>query len=97
MMPHLGHTELTVDSKVAGVYMWALVKDKKRKTLQPSLLSLSDEYLHAIRFELTFAGLHAFEPRVINVSVASTPTVLKPSTTRSATTDSPGLPERATF
>ena len=33
MMPHLGHTELTVVVVTAGVYMWTLVKDTKRKTL----------------------------------------------------------------
>ena len=52
-------------------------------------------HLHALSLELTFAGLHALKPPVINVSVAGTSTVLKPSTTRSATTDSAGFPERA--
>ena len=40
---------------------------------------------------LTFTGLHALRPSVTNVSVAGTSTVLVPSTTRSATTDSAGL------
>ena len=53
---------------------------------------LSSYYIHALRLELTtFAGLQAFKPPVINVSVAGTSTVLKPSTARSATTGSPGL------
>ena len=52
-------------------------------------------YLHAISLALTFASLHALKPPVINVSVASTSTVLKPSTARSATTDSAGFLERA--
>ena len=45
--------------------------------------------------ELTFAGLHAFKPPVINVSVAGTSTLLKPSTARSAATSPAGFPERA--
>ena len=46
-------------------------------------------------FGLTFAGLHALRPPVINVSVAGTPAVLEPSTPRSATTGSARFPERA--
>ena len=41
--------------------------------------------------ELTFAGLYALKPLVINVSVAGTSAALVPSTARSATTDSAGL------
>ena len=48
----------------------------------------------ASNIELTFAGLHAIRPPVINVSVAATSTVLKPSTAGSATTDSAGFLER---
>ena len=55
--------------------------------------SLFDRYTHAIL--LTFAGLHAFRPPVMNVSVASTSAVLVPSTTGSAATDSAGFLERA--
>ena len=44
---------------------------------------------------LTSAGLNAVEPPVISVSFASTSAVLKPSTTRSATTASAGFFERA--
>ena len=44
-----------------------------------------------LTFGLTFAGLHALRPPVINVSVAGTPAVLEPSTPRSATTKSAGL------
>ena len=47
--------------------------------------------------ELTFAGLHAVRPPVINVSVAGSSAVLKPSTARSAATVSAGFLERATF
>lgn len=35
-----------------------------------------------------FAGVDALKPHVISVSVVGTPTILIPSTTRSATTDS---------
>ena len=52
-------------------------------------------YRYAIGLELTFADLHAFQPPVINVSVADTPAVLVPSTARSAATDSTGFLERA--
>lgn len=45
------------------------------------------------RFE--FASLHALKPPVTNVSVAGTSTVPKPSTVRSAATDSAGFPELA--
>ena len=48
-----------------------------------------------IGLELTFAGLHAFRPRVINISVANSSTVLEPTAARSATTDSAGFMERA--
>ena len=51
--------------------------------------------LHDIGLELTFAGLHAIKPLVINVSVPGTSALLKPSTARSATTDSAGFLERA--
>ena len=54
-------------------------------------------HLHAIGLELTFAGLHAFRPPVINISVADSSAVLEPSTARSATTDSAGFLEDATL
>ena len=44
--------------------------------------------------ELTFARLHALRPTVIHVSVAGTSAGFKPSTARSATTESAGLLER---
>ena len=52
-------------------------------------------YLHASSLELTFAGLRALEPPVVNVSVASTSAVLIPRTARSTTTDSAGFREHA--
>ena len=54
-------------------------------------------YLHPVRLELTYASRNALEPPVINVSVARTSTILKPSTARSATTDSAGFRKRATL
>ena len=57
-------------------------------------VNLVKMYLHAVNIELTFAGLHALRPPVISVSV---PTILIPSTARSATTDSAGFLERATL
>ena len=45
--------------------------------------------MHAVRLGLTCAGLHALKPPVFDISVvAGTPTLLKPSTTGSAATDS---------
>ena len=44
---------------------------------------------------LTFTGCDALKPPVISVSVDGNSTVLMPSTTRSATTDSTGFRKRA--
>ena len=54
-------------------------------------------YRHALNLALTFAGLHALRPAVINIPVAGTPAVLVPGTTRSATTASAGFLERVTL
>ena len=53
--------------------------------------------LHALGLELTFAGLHALRPPVINVSVVDSSAVLEPSTARSATTGSARFVECAAF
>ena len=50
---------------------------------------------HALNFELTFAGIHALRPLVIDIPVAGTPAVLKPGATRSATAYSAGFLEHA--
>ena len=97
MVPHFAHTELMIVVAATGVDIWALVKNKNSKTRQQSLPWLSDNHVYVISLELTFTCIHTFEPPVINVSVAGTSTVLKPSTTRSATTESAGFTERATF
>ena len=52
-------------------------------------------YMTLIALELTFACLHALKPPVSNVTVAFSSAVLKPSTARSATTDSAGFLEGA--
>ena len=55
-------------------------------------------YLYVIiRLTLTFAGLHTLSPSMINIPVAGTATVLKPRTSRTATTGSAGFLERATL
>ena len=53
--------------------------------------------MYVVSLELTFTGRHALEPLVINVFVADTSAVLKPSTASSATTLSAGFLKRATF
>ena len=52
--------------------------------------------LHVIDLELTFAGLHAIGPPVIDIFAANSSTVLEPRTTRSAATESAGFPECST-
>ena len=52
-------------------------------------ISVSKHAHSVVHLRLTFAGLHALKPAVIHVLVASTSTILVPSTARSATTDSP--------
>ena len=98
MMPHLEHMELMLVVTAAEVHMWSLVEGTKNtNTLSNSLFSVVSMvmYLHAINIELTFAGLHTLKPRLLNVSVVGSSTLLVPSTARSATTDSAGFLERA--
>ena len=61
-----------------------------------TLLGLRED-LSTVSLGLTFAGLHAFRPPVINLVAAKRSAVLEPSTARSATTDSAGFLERAAF
>ena len=68
-------------------------RDKEKNAHQP----LFSHVLKYYWMELTFAGLHAFRPSVLNVAAAKSSAVFEPSTTRSATTDSTGLMERATL
>ena len=73
-------------------------QDEKEKNavIVKSYSIFSSLRLHDITLELTFASLNALKPPVINVPVADTSTILKPSTARSATTDSAEFLERAT-
>ena len=50
---------------------------------------------YADSLELTFAGRHALKPTVVNVFVAGTSAVLKPSAARSAAADPAGFRECA--
>ena len=50
-----------------------------------------------IGLELTFTGLHAFGPPMINILVDNSSAVFEPSTARSAATDSAGFLECATL
>ena len=54
-------------------------------------------FYYAVSLELTFTGRHSLRPLVVNIFVADTSTILKPSTVRSAATVSAGFLERATF
>ena len=63
--------------------------------LKQSLLNLLDGCLYVVSLKLTFAGIHAFEPPVHNVSVPASSAVLVPSTAGSATTGSARFFERA--
>ena len=99
MAPHLVHTETGfIVAMPAGVFMCVGQGTRREKSYQ-SLFSLNENvYLHhAVSFELTFAGRHAFKPLVINIIVVGTSTVLKPSTARSATTVPARFLEHAAF
>ena len=73
----------------AGIWMWLFVTEITQKRSANIAILFSHAVTHFIGLELTFAGLQAFRPHVINKSFYLTsPTILKPSATRSATTDS---------
>ena len=57
---------------------------------------MNKHVLAVVDLGLTFACLYALRPAVVHISVAGTTTILVPRASRSATTDSPGLLERAT-
>ena len=69
-----------------------MAKDVQRHK-QLSLFIQSNQSSNAVSLKLTFAGLHALRPPVINVSVVDSSAVLEPSTARSATTGSAGFLE----
>ena len=76
---------------------WRVYVDIGQRHTQKNAFTVTEQRcnLHAVSLQLTFASLQALKPPVISVSVAVTPAVLKPSATRSATTDSPGFLEIA--
>ena len=94
MVPHLGHTETMAVPLAAGV---ACVSIGQRNELTNPWHMLAIHHLHVIHAELTFAGLHAFRPLVINILAAKSSTVIEPSTARSATTQSTGFLEHSTL
>ena len=67
MMPHLGHTGTMAVSLAAVVY---ICEDQSRKINKAFIGCYLIVYLHFIGTELTFAGLHAFRPLVINIIAA---------------------------
>ena len=72
---------VTVDIYIIGIGHKDITKEKTPR--------YRGHYLHIDCLELTFAGLHALEPLMICVSAASTSTLRKPSTARSAKLDLP--------
>ena len=76
--------------------MRSLVETKREEVaLFPVGSKRTSIYLHALSPPLTFAGFNALRPAVVKASAVDTSTVLVPSTTRSATTDSSGFLEHA--
>ena len=95
MVPHARHEELIAVVMAAGVCRWAMMVNAKRNAPINPLSSLIKHVATPIYAGLTCAGLHALNPTVLKIFVADTSTILIPSTTRSAATDSPGFLERA--
>ena len=99
-VPHLGHAEAAVVAGVIGgsvvtARVCTRVKDAKREILQTHHAHTHIQTMQSV--ELTFAGLDALDPRVIKLGVASIPTVVEPSTCRSATAAFAGHLESATL
>ena len=86
MVPHVRHSDLmAVVVVAAGSKIRAFVKKTNRKTLKNHYVLMQ---LHVIGLGLTFAGLHAIGPPVIDIFAAKSSAVLEPSAARSTTTDS---------
>ena len=83
------------DSRLQGC--WRLYVGVGQRHKGKSAITATERRCIYLSIQLTFAGLHAIEPHVINVFVAGTSTVLKPSTARSATTGSVGFLKCAAF
>ena len=80
-------------------FAWERWSKKQREKLCNSHYEDVSTYhkLHITSLGLTFAGLNALKPPVINISVDNTRAVLIPSTARSATTGYAGFLEVAAF
>ena len=89
MIPHLGHTEVTVVVAVVAAGMYSKHKTKNGNMKNINVWSACERiYLPDVSLALTFTGLGALKPSVISVSVTDTSTIFMPSTATSATTDS---------
>ena len=80
---------------ITGVYTRAL-SSQRQKEKNAITVTAGRRCILYVSIKLTFAGRHSLKPLVINIFVAGTSAVLKPSTARSATTVSAGFCERAT-
>ena len=89
MVSHVRHEEAIVVVAAADVCTWGIITDKNRETIRKPPFSVNKHLPTPVNPGLTFAGLHAFNPVVVNFFVANTSKILVPSTDRSATTDSP--------
>ena len=109
MAPHLRHTELIIVVVTAGgvgigkqqTHTHTNTHTHTHTRARAKVVGIcsvrASIYLHIPAFGLTFAGLHALKPPVVDISVTGTPTVLIPSTARSATTNSAGFQELSTL
>ena len=84
MVPHLGHTELILGAVVTAIIVCEYWLIKTKTTLHNHVQACI--YI-SLPLELTFTRLHAFRPPVINIFVAKSSAVLKPSTARSTATE----------
>ena len=83
------------DARRRGCWCMWIVQNTKDENMKTVTVVCERIYLQGVTLGLTFAGLRALRPAVINVFVANTSTIFIPSTARSATTDSAGFLERA--
>ena len=97
MVPHVRHTDLMVVVVVAGICVWGVSSTLIIRALQKPPSSVLKHVSTPFNLGLTFAGLHALDPAVVQFIIAGTSTILIPSTARSTTTGSPGFLERATI
>ena len=94
IVPHMEHTGLMGVVVTVASDMRRMIKRAKTKHNESQYLVGALVYA-VVNVGLTFAGVQAVKPAVNHICVAGTPTVLVPSTIRSATTDSTRFLERA--